>query len=433
MKNKILVATLVSMAYAFFSCSDNDKEEFPDGVTYVKMIPKQVPVRLTEEQKDYVKANNEFAFNLFKQTNGQKGSRIISPLGVAYMLGMLNAGADGSTATEIQEVMGIQDADKTSVNNYFSSLYTNLPKVDPNVELNIANALFVDKSIKILPSFEKNMTTSYGAVVQQLDFASPSAIATINKWCEKQSKGEVDRIMDETDSNALACLLNAVFFKASWTDKFNSDDTRDEPFTREDGTTASLPMMNRHAKVLYSKASNYSAICLPYSSGAFNMYVLLPDEGVSVDDVVSSLNTQGWQKQKDQMTNMVEDVYVDEDGQEFTTEIGRYIYIKIPRFTTAFNADVTIPLQNLGIRKAFTEKAEFPFIAEQKLPLAAVRQLTRIVVDEEGTKTAAVAASDIVTEAFTAPLTFYANRPFLYLIQENTSGIILFAGTYMGD
>lgn len=432
MKSIILAATLV-VACGFSSCSDNDREEFPDGVTYVKMIPKQVPVRLTDEQKDYVKANNEFAFNLFRQTNGKKESRIISPLGVSCMLGMLNDGADGGTATEIQDAMGMQNSDKASVNNYFSNLYANLPKVDPNVELNIANALFVDKSIKILSSFVKVMTTSYGAVVQQLDFSDPSAISAINKWCEKQTKGEVNNILDETSNDAFAYLLNAVFFKASWTDKFNSEDTRDETFTRENGTTVSLPMMNRQAKVLYTKAPNYSAICLPYSSGAFNMYVLLPDEGVSVDDVVSSLSAQGWEKQKEKMSNIVEDVYVNEDGQAYTTEAGRYIYIKIPRFTAVFNTDMTIPLQNMGINKAFTENAEFPFISDQKLPLAAIRQQTRIVVDEEGTKTAAVAASDIVTEAFTAPLTFYANSPFLYLIQENTSGIILFAGTYMGD
>ena len=84
MKSIILAATLV-VACGFSSCSDNDREEFPDGVTYVKMIPKQVPVRLTDEQKDYVKANNEFAFNLFRQTNGKKESRIISPLGVSCM------------------------------------------------------------------------------------------------------------------------------------------------------------------------------------------------------------------------------------------------------------------------------------------------------------------------------------------------------------
>ena len=415
MKLYIIIFSMLLSSVFLFSCSD-DKDN-NEGVTVqrtiVDLIPKKNPINLTVNQRKLMNDCNDFSFNLFRESYDKKYSRIMSPLSVAFILSMLNNGAEGITSEEITNVLGFNGADKTSVNEFCANLIENVPKVDSNVQINIANALYVNKDISLLSEFEKDMKKYYQAAIRSLDFSNPSSAVEINKWCSKQTDGIIGEIIKETDSEKLAYLLNAIYFKATWTDQFDPEQTKTESFTKEDGSIVRLPMMNRYAMALVSYSDNYTSLCLPYSSGAFNMYMLLPDEGVTTSQLIENLTSESFNEMKARAEK-------------------HELEIKIPRFTVSLNQNLKDILARMGISRAFTHDAEFPNITTQNLFISEIRQSAMIEVNEQGTKTAAVTIAESATAA-EPPSDFIAKRPFVYLIQETTSGAIFFIGTFMGD
>ena len=396
------------------SCQDNEGNKDMENKRIVNLIPEKKPVKLTDEQKVYVDACNDFSFNLFRLSGSNSESRILSPLSVAYLLGMLNDGADGETSEEIMDVLGLAGADKQSLNEFCLNLIENAPEVDAGVSLNIANALFVNKEITLFPAFCQDMENYYHATALSLDFSSPSAVKEINKWSSKQTDGMISKILDVTTASTVSYLLNAICFKANWTDHFDPNHTTEEQFCREDGSKTVLPMMHRKAKAYVSLEDDYTALCLPYSNWAFTMFVLLPNESVTTEDVVNNLSADSFSEMKKHM-----DTYE--------------VDISIPRFSSVLRNDLTAHLKQMGIRTAFTDEAEFPYITAQNLQIGKILQVAKIEVDETGTKTAAVTVTNTVTANEKNPCEFHANRPFVYVIQELTSGAIFFVGTYMGD
>lgn len=404
---------------------DDDKEE-----TIVDLIPEKKPIQLNEEQKSFVDACNDFTFNLFRQSNDVSKSRILSPMSVAYVLGMLNDGAEGETSVQIMDALGFHGADKNAVNEFCRKLIEEAPEVDPNVKLNIANALFVNQGIHLLEPFKKDMKDYYHATAETLNFSSPDAAGTINLWCSKQTDGMINKILDETDPDELLYILNAIYFKATWTDRFNPDNAKTTAFEREDGSIITKEMMNQTVRAMLfapgtqpheegeqqSPDYKYGALCLPYSSGAFCMYILLPYEGTTTAEVINGLTADSFRKMKEQMRS-------------------RQVDVRIPRFTTKFDFNLIPQLRQLGITDAFTCNAEFPGITSQSIYVSMMKQSAAIEVNEEGTKAAAVTIAGAKTtsagEETTVP--FWTIRPFVYVIQETTSGAIFFVGTYMGD
>lgn len=435
-----VLACLVSL----FSCqkdesdnkqnSDTNTENPYDSPTaVVNMIPEKTPIELTDNQKLYIQSANDFTFNLFRKEFSTKENSLLSPLSAIYVLGMLNDGADGETGREIMDVLGFNGAVKSDVNEFCANLIENAPMVDPNVHLNIANALFVNKHISLLPDYMQHMRQYFRATAQTLDFSDPSAVNIINKWCESQTEGMIDNMLEKTTPDAVAYLLNAVFFKADWTDKFNPEHTKEGFFYKYDGTRQSIPMMTRKANALYAKEEGFAALCLPYSSGAFNMYVLLPDEGVTVSDVIEGMTAELWEQIKGKMSNQQKQEESNGNNHE-VYYVTRIVDIQMPRFTYYCHNNLTQTLKEMGIKKAFTDEAEFPLISHNKLKVSLCLQDAKINVDEQGTKTSTVTIAETLGGALPETIVpFHADRPFVYLIQENTSGAIFFVGTYMGD
>ena len=414
MKKTLFIIGFLLIGTPIFSCKDDGTDSEEGMKKTVNMIPEKKPVQLTDAQKTYVNACNDFTFNLFRQTNGIKESRILSPLSVVYVLGMLNDGADGETSREIMDVLGFKDADRTTVNEFCANLIENVPKVDPNVRLNIANALFVNKNITLLPSYVQDMKNYYQATVQPLDFSSSSAVSTVNNWCANQTDGLISEIIQETSPSALSCILNAICFKASWTDHFDPDQTTNGTFTKADGSAVNLPMMHRLANANITETENFKILCLPYSNWAFVMFVLLPNEGVTTDQIVENLTAETFDTVKKQIEP-------------------HKVEISMPRFTSSLNIDLSDRLTKTGIRKAFTDEAEFPFITPRNMRIDKIIQAAKIEVDEQGTKTSVVTVERSVSEYENTPREFHADHPFVYVIQELTSGAVFFVGTYMGD
>jgi len=272
------------------------------------------------------------------------------------------------------------------------------------------------------------MLTYYDAQAEALDFRSDDAKDRINGWCNEKTKGMIPTILSRVDPDVLTYLLNAIYFKADWASKFDPKNTRTEAFG-----SGMVPMMHQNVLIGYMRNSTYSAIEMPYGQGAWNMTVMLPEEGKTTDDVINSvvnsavLNSQGW--------------CLDPE----TTFQAHEVDLKLPRFETSsdtddLNGDGLISLlQQMGIRLVFDpDMADITTMcAHVPVYISMMRQKARIKVNEEGSEAAAVTVAGM-NIATVGPVdypaaVFHANRPFVYVIRERTSGVILFVGKYTGQ
>ena len=393
------------------------KKKGPDSMV-IDMLPKTQYIELTQEQKALVAKSNDFSFNLYRaiHTADHQKSNITSPLSVAYVLGMLNDGANGNTAKEISQVLGF-GATKQAINEYCKALIDQAPIADPSVILQIANIVAANQDVTLEKDFKNDMQNYYSAEVASLDFSKQSSVDYLNTWCKEKSGGMIPSIIDALSPEDLLVLMNAVYFKATWTEKFDEKETQEEVFTKADGSTIKLPMMHRNAQIRYCTNEVYTGIWLPFGSGdRWSMKVLLPEEGKTIDDIVKSLTGESWEN------NYWQHAIVD---------------IKMPRFSTKSDIMLNDMVSKLGAPSIFDpQKADFSLISknQKQFYVSQMKQKAAIEVNEEGTKTTAVTVAMMKgSNIINGKGEFHANRPFVYVIQEWSSGAIFFIGTFQGN
>ena len=434
MKKNLFWLAAIVLSGAMLSCSSSEEESIDLGESkkIVNMLSEPQPIQLTEAQRVFANDNNSFTLNFLKTVNDvdKNGkSFIYSPLSITYVLGMVNDAAVGETEKELEQTLGFHEGGIQAVNEYCKKLIEELPKVDKNVTLDIANAIFVNQNYTLKTQFRQDMQDYYDAKAESLDFSSPQTLELINGWCNDKTKGMIPKILDEVNPNIVSYLLNAIYFKADWASKFDPKNTKEEVFTTEKGNTT-LPMMHQNVLISYLKTNTYSAVILPYGSGLWKMTVLLPEEGATTDDIIkevaqsSVLNNRGW---------------CGTGGDVFQ---GYEVDLKLPRFETASDTDelkggLIKLMQKMGIKQAFdSDFAEIPNMCEDRnLYISMMRQKAKIKVNEEGSEAAAVTVAGVNATTAVSPqeypkATFHANRPFVYVISEASSGVILFVGKF---
>ena len=371
----------------------------------------------TANQGKTAEGNNDFACNLFRTIYEQKkGSTIVSPISVGYVLGMLNEGAGGETRRQITDVLGLGGSVQ-EINKYFKKMMDEAQSVDPSVTLKTANCIYFKLGISINPKFKADMQNYYNAHVEAINFNSSSILNKINNWCKTHTDGMIPELLKkgELHPNRRMYLLNAVYFKASWTDQFDPRSTRDMDFITHDGKTVKRPMMHREGMASYGKNDLCKMLCLPYGNKAYSMVVLLPNEGKTTDDIIRNLSAQKLKEWQSQMRT-------------------QDVNILIPRFTTESETHLEDKLSSMGMPRAFRDNAEFPnMIQNEGLFVSMMKQKAKIEVNEEGTKAAAVTIAETITFGEHLYKYFYATRPFVYYIMEKSTGAIFFMGTYCFD
>ena len=423
-KFKFVLSTMV-LSGGLLSCTSSD--EIDSGHTeYVNMLSNPEPIELTQEQRLFAYDNNGFTLNFLKSVNNADKSGksfIYSPLSITYVLGMVNDAAIGQTEQELEQTLGFRQGGIKAVNDYCKKLIDGLPKVDNKVTLNIANALFVNQNKATLKAqYQKDMKQYYDAKAENLNFKSSSALKTINGWVNDHTNGMIPKILDRIDENVLTYLLNAVYFKADWSNKFDPKNTKNESFTTS-MDAIQLPLMHQEVLIQYNKNDIYSAIEMPYGNGYWTMTVMLPEEGKSTDDIINSLSADGLR-----------------GGAYRPHEVD----LKLPRFETSSDTDeleggLISLLKGMGIHLVFnSDFAEIPNMCEDSnLYISMMRQKAKIKVNEEGSEAAAVTVAATYEATSVGPVeypkaTFHANRPFVYAVSEASSGVILFVGKFTG-
>lgn len=427
MKTKLTAIAALGMAAMMATSCGTTKKAMTDNSNTAANKTTNVAESTTtnstpEREIDYntmqtmVDNNNDFALKLFGEVSGLS-SRVVSPLSVSYLMGMLANGADGQTRQEILNALGCGNRSVNDLNAFYSKMIAPTDNSNDNTTVNIANYIAVNKLYNLKNDFQKTMQTYYKAGIETLDFANPEAVKTINSWCDKQTDGMIPNIIDRTEPDALSYILNAIYFNGTWTDKFDKADTKDEQFFGYTRDINMLPMMHREGKYKYTSNDAYAAVRMPYGNGKYTMTVMLPNNGKGVAEMMSNMNVDALAK----MQNNMETCIVD---------------LKLPRFTTEMKLDLNEIISALGAPTMFQPTADFSRFADGHLFVSKMLQKAKIEVSEEGTKAAAVTAGMIMMTSLNPVeprrVEFHANRPFAYMITDNTTGAILFMGQFTG-
>ena len=382
-----------------------------------KPIEPAQPITLQAQTRTILEQSNLFAFNFFKAVSQQQNENLfLSPYSMAAALSMLYNGAAGETKAEIVTVLGMSNYTPDQVNNYYKELTTALLKVDPNTSLSLANAIWARKGITLKNPFVEVNQDYYDAEVSTLDFSLPSALRTINDWCNEKTKGTIPQILNTISPYTIVILANAIYFNSSWTHGFDKSETADKTFHNINGTTSTIPMMHqRQLELLYAQMDRCGMVTLPYSNSAFAMNLILPKEGEDIDDLIEDLDKESWQVMKNHSS---------------ITKVT----LSMPRFKVENSLDLTDILKAMGMPKAFSNDADFSaMLDDNSAKVSDVIQKSYLSVDEEGTEAAAVTVIGMETtsigpESPIDEVIMVVDRPFIIAITEQSTGAILFMG-----
>ena len=424
------IISAVAGFISLVSCSDIDWVRVKNPITISSPSPTEqiTKVSLTDTQAGYVEAGNSMSFRFLKELYDEE-NLVCSPLSLQYALAMAANGASGETLQEIIDFLGYGEEGIEALNEYSKILLEQLPAVDLNVDLKVTDALLVNDMFPLLPSFKKTVETNYYAAVDNMDFSDPKQIAArINDWAKTNTNGFIDKLIDpsEISPEAVAFIMNALYFKAKWAGNkyspmFREEGTRSEDFHLKDSKTVKAKMMRNTRYHEYAEMDGYKVLVLPYANGKFNMYVLLPDEN-DIEGMIEKLQTTSWSEIR---ANLKQDAEV---------------HVKLPKFNIENKHNLNDALNALGVKKAFQPSvAEFDMMFQQKSGyyywISKVIQKSRIAVSEWGTEAGSVTVVEMDAATDAGPdqkhVYFYADHPFVFVIGEKTSGTILFEGVVM--
>jgi serpin B len=373
-----------------------------------------LPRSLSASETKIIGAANDFSFALFRTVAPARpdSNVFISPLSASLALGMTMNGAAGATYDQMRSVLAFGAATESDINGGYKSLVELLLGLDPQVDLRIASSVWYRAGFVFHQAFLDASRRWFGAEVSALDFTSPVAPTTINDWVSTATAGKIPRIIDQIQRGQVMFLINAIYFKGSWRERFDPSLTQDAPFH---GVAGDQPakLMHRTGSIRYLATPDFEAVDLPYGNSAFTMTVVLPRAGRRLDTLPSSLQSAQWSAWMDQLREREVDLY-------------------LPRFRLEWSRTLNGDLTALGMRDAFVDGgADFTRLSPRgrELFISEVKQKTVVDVNEEGTEAAAVTSVGIsITSVGPAMTVVRVDRPFLLVIRERLSGTILFMG-----
>ncbi len=348
-----------------------------------------------------------FAMRFYHQAaRHTDGNIFFSPTSIKTAFGIAYEGAKGVTAKEMEQVFGFEPDDQKRREG-FANIQSSLNPADKKFKLRLANALWLAQGFEPLEKYVDAVTTHYDSEVETLDFASADAIHTINGWVDNKTEGKIGEIFKEIDPNTRLVITNAIYFKGNWTIPFDKERTTNSDFMTPQ-KTVQVPMMSRDSMFNYTKDNMVEVVEIPYQGDRLSMLIILPDQMVGLTPVEDSLTIekiQGWRN------NLAK----------------QRLLVQIPKFKLETEYDLKRILTDLHVRSAFSSSdADFSGISGSKgLFIEQARHKAFVDVNEEGTEAAAATGIAMLTSM---PPTFRADHPFMFLIQDNETGNILFMG-----
>lgn len=343
---------------------------------------------------------------------------VVSPFLVKLLLSILAeaAGQDTSTHKELLSVLpSIRTQEETR--ELYGRTFGSLLKDSSDYELNLGAKLYVDKFIQPQQKFASIIKSSYYSDVEPVDFArSQEAANIINTWCANVTNNHITDIVTPDDvARSVILLINTIYFNGYWDNPFSANDTTIRNFSVKPKSSISVPFMTKTDDFFYSESSELEAkvLRLPYKGYKFAMYIILPNKLDGLDELVSRIDSSSLHRTQILMDKVE-------------------VKVSLPKFKFANTVQLNEILKALGIRQMFTLQASFPQLVrgaavQDRLQVSNVLQKTGIEINEKGSTAYAATVASLVNK-FGGNIEFNADRPFLFLIEDETTGTLIFSG-----
>lgn len=359
---------------------------------------------------------NQFGFNLLgllAKSKKEGENMLVSPASISFNLQTVLVGTTGATQASLIEALALTGQTPQAIQQGAYGLVYEMLKGEDNA-LSIANSVWTVGGAKLTPDYLKTIRDAYAAEGRSLPDNSQKSVDEVNDWVKANTRDRIPSILDDIDPMARVILVNAIAFDGKWASPFDAKMTKEDDFTRGDGSKVKAPFMQKGGEFRYASTPAGDIVQLDYREGRFSMMLMLPVEGKSVNEFAASLAGGGWEALTAAMPSR--------DGT-----------VRLPKWTFRDKYVLNDPLKTLGAGPAFTPSRDWLTMSPDLVPEAFIGRVihkTYVEVDEEGTKAAAATGTEIRATAAPAdqPFKFEANRPFAYAIRHNASGTILFIG-----
>lgn len=355
---------------------------------------------------------NDFAFNLLKNIQKQSiENEFISPLSVSMALAMTMNGAAPDTQQSILNTIDYGNFSVAEVNKAYKDLTSLLLTMDSKVQLGIANSVWYSDKYNVHTDFSNTIAEYYDGVVKGLDFSNDHSKDIVNQWVENKTNGRIKELLSSISADEIMFLINAIYFKGEWTYQFDKSRTHQAPFYKADGTTSSVDMMfSKGVKMRHYQNEQHQLFEIPYGNQQFNFTILMPHDPADINEMIVSLSADAlaeWLHEADSLNPELE----------------------LPKFKMEWKVNIKDKLESMGMKMT-----GFPNLFEEQLPLGISRVIhqTFLDVNEEGSEAAAATAVGIeLTSIPDKPTRITIDKPFIFMIREKHTGVILFIGQFI--
>lgn len=344
-----------------------------------------------------------------------KNNILVSPFSASSCLTMAYAGAAGPTKKAMHDALFHSNAGTDEqIFPAVKEMLASLQKPGADTQLEIANAIYGAPDVRFKSEFVNGNKQYFEADTRSLDFTSGKAVQEINGFVEQKTKGKITNLLSEVSRETVLMLINCIYFKGSWQNKFDKANTRPEDFHLMDGNTKQVQMMHMHrSDYRYFETPEFQAIKLPYADGRLNMFVFLPARSKSLASFESGISQEKWEKWL----------------SSFEKRTGNF---GMPRYRIEDKTKLNNALSAMGMGIAFhQQQADFSKVADnEKIFISHVLQKTFMEVNEEGTEAAAATVAHMTRglEMASAPFEMVCDRPFFVAIEDEPTKTILFMG-----
>ncbi|XP_057613345.1 serpin I2 [Chionomys nivalis] len=360
----------------------------------------------------------EFAVDLYKAVRfSHKNNIIFSPLGTTVLLGMVQLGAKGKAQQQIRKTLRMQESSTGEEFSVLKSFFSATSKKKQEFTFNLASALYLQEGFTVKEAYLHGNKEFFQSAAKLVDFLDAKACAeTISTWVESKTDGKIKNMFSENDFGPLTrlVLVNAIYFKGDWQQKFRKEDTEMTDFHKKDGSTVKVPMMKALLRAKYGYFSESFVTCqvleLPFKSNEFSMVMILPAKGMNIEEVEKQVTADHIQRWLSEL-------------QEKEVEVS------LPRFKTEQKLDFKEVLHSLNVTEIFNRGCDLSGITDSsEVYVSRVMQKVFFEINEDGGEAATSTGVDIPVIMSLTQTQFLANQPFLFVMKHTQSESILFMG-----
>ncbi len=364
----------------------------------------------------FAKMNNRLGFDLWQKIfeNNTEKNICLSPYSISLALAMAYNGAQNETKKAMTNIFDPQGINLDNLNSASLSLQNKILRKNSGVQLEIANSLWYRQGFNPLPKFLEYLVKYYQTQAQSLDFSSPKAPIIINAWVKKSTHDKIQEIVQNIDENTMMYLINAVYFKGFWANKFDPSATSEGEFKSLKNTFQKCSMMMQSQKMPYLANEKFQAVGLPYQDNEIYLYIFLPN-------------------QENSLENFIKDDWNFAKFENYLSEFqAQQVILSMPKFKIEFKSSLKTCLEKMGMGIAFSNFADFSNISPKSdfgnLFIKDIQHKTYLEVNEEGSEAAAVTSIEFGVESISETFELTINRPFVFAIYDQINQTLLFMG-----